>query len=260
MTNEELAVAIKEGNSILYAELWNQTEPLIRQFAKRYMDFYLPVGVDIDDLTQSAFFALVDAVHYYDPKAGLKLTTYLTLTAKRAFAEACGFRSGRSDAMHRAESYDEPLGNEEKDFTVMDTLEDETALEAIEDVAERAFQDQLSHVLRLALAELEPAERAYLIRRYYMNERRQEAEQFIITEYGIPAESVRTYSSRALKKLDHGKYHRELRELWRVYYGEADYSGSFDSFGGGLANFARTGYSSVESAALKKIERENSFL
>ena len=94
MTNEELAVMIQNGHTELYTDLWEQVYRLVCRKAERYSHLLQENGWRTDpedftaDLIQSGYFALIDAVKYFDSKKGIKFNTYLGNTLKKAFREA----------------------------------------------------------------------------------------------------------------------------------------------------------------------------
>lgn len=115
MTNEELAVMIKNGHTELYADLWEQVYRLVCWKAERYSHLLQENGWRMDpedfigDLIQSGYFAVVNAVKYFDPKAGIKFNTFLGNTLKSAFREAVGIRSSKRDALEFSVSLDAPV-------------------------------------------------------------------------------------------------------------------------------------------------------
>ena len=68
MTNEELAIKAKDGDADALLKLWEQNSGLTHIFARRKHDQLMAngnmCGVDMEDLTQAAFLALVRAVGY----------------------------------------------------------------------------------------------------------------------------------------------------------------------------------------------------
>lgn len=85
MTNEELATVIQnekdEGKKRKYlAELYGQNVGLIRTIAKRYQ------GIDLDDAMQEGYFALLDALSYYDIDRG-SFSTVLVYRLKHHFCD-----------------------------------------------------------------------------------------------------------------------------------------------------------------------------
>lgn len=181
------------GNEELL-ELWGRVQPFAY---KRSMRWAAALGerggVTVEDLLQSAFLALLEAVEGYDPSAGAFLTWY-GLKLKAAFTEATGQRTKhqREDPMCTALSLDAPLTDDAGDpFTLADTLEDPAALEPLEDIARR---EAVENALRTLPPELEEAVRA----RYYRE------------EIGVDTRLL----SRALRLLRHPSVSRTLRDYW----------------------------------------------
>ena len=77
MTNEELAMQIQQGNKNAIAELWTAVTPFIYKCCYRFYhartELCLSSGVTADDLIQTAFFALLNAVNSFDIATGYKL-------------------------------------------------------------------------------------------------------------------------------------------------------------------------------------------
>lgn len=72
MTNEELAAKIQQGERELIPELWNQVEKFVSQQAgicARKLEGF--GGATEEDMYQSGFLALVDAVDSFNPKEGM---------------------------------------------------------------------------------------------------------------------------------------------------------------------------------------------
>ncbi len=64
MTNEEMAVRIQHGETGLYSLLWERVEKLVTLLAGRYYARSQVTcarsGVEIEDLTQAGYFAMMD--------------------------------------------------------------------------------------------------------------------------------------------------------------------------------------------------------
>ena len=91
MSNEELALQIRAGKRDRLMELWAQVRRFALQQARRWA--YLGRGgVTLEDLEQSAFLALLDALEGWRAEAGHFLTWY-GLRLKAAFTEATGQRT-----------------------------------------------------------------------------------------------------------------------------------------------------------------------
>ena len=92
MSNEELALQIKAGNTELYAELWKNTEKLMIWKINKLYDIQSPrfarAGLELDDLKQLAFFALIAAVQAYDPQKSYAFSSYIGFHLRNTIAAA----------------------------------------------------------------------------------------------------------------------------------------------------------------------------
>ena len=78
MTNEEMAIRIQDGEADLYGDLWENNRKLIFQIMmKKLHNAILPCYISIEDLEQEMYFALLQAVRYYDRDKPYSFTTYL---------------------------------------------------------------------------------------------------------------------------------------------------------------------------------------
>ena len=130
MSNEELALQIRAGKRDRLMELWAQVRRFALQQARRWA--YLGRGgVTLEDLEQSAFLALLDALEGWRAEAGQFLTWY-GLRLKAAFTEATGQRTQRDrlDPLDRALSLEAPVGDEDDTLTLADVIPDPQAAEA----------------------------------------------------------------------------------------------------------------------------------
>lgn len=115
MTNEELVALIQNDERDKLPELWEQVERFVAQQANRRMVLFSGIGgVELGNLYNAGYLALVAAANTYDPNAGRTFIGWLALSLKTAFAEAGGYRSRKQahDPLHRAGSMDAPVGDE----------------------------------------------------------------------------------------------------------------------------------------------------
>jgi RNA polymerase sporulation-specific sigma factor len=142
MSNEELALLVQQGDTGALPRLWEQTRRLIAQKAYAYYNRLdgNRRGVEVDDLMQQGYFALLDAVRHFDQEDGYKFNTYLYNTLKTAFSVAAGTRSQKRDMLDYASSLDAPVGEESDSRAIADLVPDRTAETAfdtllVEDIA-----------------------------------------------------------------------------------------------------------------------------
>lgn len=199
MTNEELAVAVKQGEGERLETLWAQVRRFAWWRARRVLAALDGSReADMDDLMQAAFLALVAAVERYDPEKGLQLLTYYSTALKTAFAEATGWRTAKQqrDPMHHADSLDRPLDWEDEGGDTLGDLVQDPArpMEAVDNRLYRAWQRE---TIAGALDKL-PDEQAQALRlRYWAGLTLQQAAQ----ASGCHLETFRQREKKALRTL-----------------------------------------------------------
>lgn len=206
MTNEELVMLIKQGDDGYIPQLWEQVRRLIVQRADRfYRAFENKKGVELDDLIQSGYFAVLNAVKYYKPENELLFTTYLGNTLKTAFAETMGIRLAktRNDVLMRAYSLDAPLPGTE-DMTLLDSIRDllPDGSDVGTEIIQSIYIKELRAALDLVLKELLPADRAMVELYYYFELSSVE----IATMQGCSSQNILTRIDNTLWKIRHGKH------------------------------------------------------
>lgn len=92
MLDEVAALAVRaKDDPTLMAELWDSVQKLVKLRAYRYVQKGGTRKFEADDLIQSGYFALLDAVRTYDP-AKRAFSTHLCYLLRRRFAEAAGIK------------------------------------------------------------------------------------------------------------------------------------------------------------------------
>ena len=162
MSNEELALAIRQGDQGRTLELWEQVNGLVKRKAMQIMTALKlsgnPRGVEFDDLYQTGYLAMVAAVETYSPERGA-FSTWFMFHLKTAFAEATGYRTkgGRCEPLNTATSLDRPVQPDEPDGgTLGELVPDSRAADAIENVEESVYREQLHKAIDGAISELPP--------------------------------------------------------------------------------------------------------
>lgn len=85
-SNEELAMALQQGDSQASADLFLQNEGLLRRWAGTIQTQYGLEGV-IDDLVQEGGIALLDVAKKYDPSANVKLMSFTGRAVQQAMGD-----------------------------------------------------------------------------------------------------------------------------------------------------------------------------
>lgn len=173
MSNEELCIAIQTederfvNDSLL--QLMQQNKGFIyKQAMKWAAAFSSRPDIDIDDLTQAAFFAVLEAVERFEPGKKGTFINLLSLTLKTAFSDACGVRTAKKEPLYtNCSRFESPVaGDPDSDLCVGDLIPDASSAEAIEAVEESVFIQQLHDLLEKALATI-PGKEARAVEQYY---------------------------------------------------------------------------------------------
>lgn len=244
MTNEELAILIKDGRIDLIPTLWEQVERFTNAKAKDYFNLHpltcASAGVTLEDLQQEAYFALLDAVRYYDPEAGHTFLTYMRYPLQNAFNALCGRRTQKSKQapLNHSKSLYTPIG--EEDITLADTLEDEGAAADLRQAEAAIYNSQLHNALEECLSTLPPIQEAAVRCRYY--------EGLTIAETGEKIGLSRTQSRNreyeGLRALRTGRNRKWLEPFREDIISRHAYHSSFSLW-------RNTGTSSTEYTAMK---------
>ncbi len=170
MSNEELAVLIQDGDNARILELWQQCNAFVWKQARREM-FRLDGrrGVDVNDLVQSGFLAMLDAAKSFDANAGFAFMTWLGFKIKTAFQEATGCRTKRQmmEPIDNAISLETPLTDEENGDVLGDLIIDTAAELAFDEIAENDRLRRLHDALEEALSTVPPEQADALRMKYF---------------------------------------------------------------------------------------------
>lgn len=210
MTNEELAIQIKSGQTSLYAELWEQVNKFIMQYANRFYASSnvacINAGVDIDDLIQSGYIALCDAVNAYNESTGYNLLSYITYPLKNRFNELLKRKTSKRDPLTNCLSLNKEMGEDDNNYTLADTIVDETATDKFDDILNQDFQERLHDTLDECLQTLEDTYRVVLVRRCYNNE----TMASIAKDMNTNISQIRKIEYKAIQKMRCGENLKKL--------------------------------------------------
>ena len=237
-TNEELALSAQAGDKQSVYELWDGVSRFAAKTAIRwYGAFDGRNGVTVDDLINSAYIAMVDALTTYKADGGSFLNWY-SFYLKTAFCECYGVRKRHTDPLNDAQSLDAPLGDE--DGTLSDVTPDPNGEAPLRDMEEELYQQQLHEALELELDKL-PDEYSDVIRmRYYDGMSYAEISAATGTRPGI----VRTLEGKGFQKIWCSATAKRLLEFYDFDY----YHGT------GIRRFKETG-ESIQERYLMNLER-----
>jgi len=237
-TVTELATQAKDDPSIMPL-LWDGVRRLVALWANKYIQYAPKQGnrlYDVDDLIQSGYLALVDAVAGYDSEVGA-FTTYLNFHIRRHFAKVSGRYGTKRRPELDAASLDIPFG-EDNDTTRADLLAD-PAVEFVDDVIEKDALHRDFAAVMLEINKL-PEElcRAFMLVYWHSYSPQKAAEVM-----GITPQKARRYRDRAVHKIRNSATGRRIRED-RYPFRHVT-----------LTSFKNTRTSSVEWAILRMEER-----
>lgn len=237
MSNEELVAEIRAGAEDRMGELWEQVKRLIAWKARHIMTALElrgdPCGVELDDLVQSGYLALVKAVETYEQTES-SFSSWLILHLKTAFAEVTGCRTVKSkmEPLNQALSLDKPLGDEGEGASFGDLVPDPKAAATMATIEEELWLEQLHEAMEGVLSELPDEQSTVLRQRYYAQQTLVETAQ----QMGTTAEEVRKLEGKGLKALRHYKLANRIRPFY-----------DFDCYAGtGLSAFRHSGMSIQE--------------
>lgn len=242
MNNEEIALQIKAGNTALYAELWKNMEKLLTWKTKMLYNAQFPrfvrAGLELDDLSQISFFALMAAVRAYDPQRGYAFNSYIDFHLRNLIAEALGQRRSKRDPLNNCISFDLLVG-EDQEKTIGDLL-------GIDPDSERPFDEiadnDLIAACRRALEKIMeefPEEEAAVVRCKYF-EGSDNSRLRVSEKMNMPYQKVCRLDTKALARFRQPKNRRALHLYRDELIGSKPYTAS------GLSRFKLSGISSVE--------------
>ena len=252
MTASDLAVEIKNGRTDLYPELWEKVRSFVAYMAiRRYQFVNDTSAIDIDDLIQSGYFAVVNAVIDYDPASGYKYTTYLKRHLQRAFNEACGTAWERTanDPIHSAISLSEPIGDDDGP-TIGDLMV--SPVDYAEAVEDEVYRQKLHNAIERLLSRLSKAGADVIRRSYFDGEKMGDiAKSYCISEARL--QSRRSGYLMQLRALSRST--PEGVELRKYVEENTDYYMQV-----GPESFARTHTSAPEAITLRRDQLERTYL
>ena len=156
MSNEELCVAIQQGAKELQPELWQSVQSWAQLRAYRFYSANKGNNIQCerDDLTQSAYLAMLDAIETFDATAGSNFLSWFTFYMQREFNRTAGFLLADDVRYSEAVRLDKPLSDGEEGDTLADITEQPEAQNAFEAVEDRLFNEGLRSKLEAALNEI----------------------------------------------------------------------------------------------------------
>lgn len=249
MTNEERAIRAKTSDidaEKLFFQLRKWFYRASYSTYNRYRELCERAGVTEEDLFQSCYFAMLEAVRGFAPESGFRFITYLNYHLKNEFNKLMGRRTERQrrEPLSHSDSIDELLPGTDN-LCLADQLEDEQAGDGFEEVERKADNEILHSDLERAFSCIPPQYADIIRRQYYENKHLSE----IAAEDGVSPEAVRRKRNNGFQELRRGKSLSILKHYREEIINRYAYKG-------GLSAFRRSGASSTETAVemLGKLE------
>jgi RNA polymerase sigma factor (sigma-70 family) len=247
ISNETLVARIQDGEKELLPILWKQNTGLTRMLIRRYTNFVLQNNaVSFEDLEQTCFMALHNAVERYDAARGAKFATVYIWRAHREIQEQLGTTHNTDGVEYSSLSLNAPI-SEDDETQYIETVPDDT----LEDFADIATRREIARVVWGEVSKLEPNERQVIRLIYWQGAQLKDiasAMGFRNTSAVISIQKRALIKLRVNPVLNQLVHHddrkgalylssRQLKKLTRQYG---------DTRGCGLKYFRETGMSSVE--------------
>lgn len=218
MTNEELAVAIRNGRTELTSQLWENVRRFVHSRARNVMQHIPPsYGVTEEDLVQSGYFALCSAIEKFDSEQGPFLTV-LSFYLKNEFAAAGGYAK-TPDPITSAVSLDAPANGDEDNDPLVDFVASQRpdGGDDYTDVDDRMFTQQLHEALEQEISKLPPKQQTVIRGRYWAG--RTFAD--IARQEGVSTAAMQSREKEGLRRMRYSSTAGNLRqyiELHTDYY------------------------------------------
>lgn len=214
MSVEEMVSEYQRGNKDILPDLWRQVRGFaVKRAIQKMRNYRLSNedrAVDVDDLTQEAYFAMVRAAETYDPEKDSSFLNWWNFYMKTAFNFALNVRTekGRKSICHRYRSLDTPLAESDGDTLASVIQSDSGELEAAD---RRIWRDELRRNLTPMLRQLPAQWQAILHKRYFEGKTLQEIAAETGTSHQCIYQKIQKAQIRLVKQ-DHRGLLREFYE------------------------------------------------
>lgn len=235
---------IQSGRTDLYLKLWSRVKRFVGKLAYSRMAVTLAYrntrGCEVDDLIQSGYIALVEAVKTYRA-VGAHFLTWYSYYLRKAFRDAMGLRR-KDDLLDYCFSLDAERYDDDTE-TWLDSVPDDE--DGLADAENRLYQAQLREAIDKALDEI-PERQALIVRRIDLEGKTlADAGE----EIGLTYQRVSQLRKQAYRHLQYDKGLRSFVELNTNYFLHV-----------GTSHFNSTHTSSTEQLALRRITLEQKYV
>lgn len=210
MTNEKLVTMMQNGADDLALELWHRVERYVAKTAIRwYLHFDGGRGVEVCDLVQTGYLAMLDAVRTFEDGNGSFLS-WLTYRLQNEFGALYGIRTERTkrDPLNIAISLDAPIGDEDG-MTIAETVVDPDGENGYQQIEDSDYIRALREALESALNDI-PPKNADVIRKRWLHG---EAQKDIATDARVSPQEVYNRERKGFSLLRRPQTIEKLREF-----------------------------------------------
>lgn len=203
----------QRGSKDILPDLWRQVRGFaVKRAIQKMRNYRLSNedrAVDVDDLIQEAYFAMVRAAETYDPEKDSSFLNWWNFYMKTAFNSALNVRTekGRKSICHRCRSLDTPLAESDGD-TLASVIQSDAG--ELEDADRRIWRDELRRTLTSMLRQLPDQWREILYKRYFEGKTLQE----IAAENGASHQCI----CKKIQKAQIRLVKQDRRGLLREFY------------------------------------------
>ena len=216
MTNEQIAEFIQNGGAddlkpVLYDRVKHLMYKLMTEHYNKYTERFIACGYELCDLRAECYPAFLKALESFKPAKKFKFVTYLDLHIKNTVNDLLGIRNKdklNHKPLDNCNSLDMPLSSEDDNFTLGDTIVDETSEQAFENAIQSIRDEKVKQVLHKAIASLDEPLRDVIVLYYFENMTQEE----IGRRLGVSGEGIRQRKAKALRQLRRNADVRLLRE------------------------------------------------
>lgn len=199
MSNEELCLLIQDGETNRIGQLWDQVKKLVAKLSFRYLPKDGSSQIEHEDLIQSGFLAMLDAIEDYDPAAGYTFATYLGNHLRNACRDVLGIKTSKQarDPINRAISLSQPVSSESKNLTLEDLIQDHSLDYVYTDLIEEVARSQDCQKIFAEVERLDSPAREIFMDKFFHGRK----ENDIASRYGLKKHKVTNIITRSLGKI-----------------------------------------------------------
>lgn len=214
---KDLVIKAQNGDKQAVKILWDKVKRLAYKKCLKWYNHnpnrFIRLGLTIDDLKQECYIAMVECLEHYKNDRGRTFGSYYyNYFVTKALSELAGLRNKKDKLLLDIKYIDESRENQEE-YTLLDIIEDDTAVQDFEEVEHKIKIKQLHTVLdEIMTKELSENEKQVIENTYYKNLTLKHTGMLI----NKSIERVRQIQCRALRKMSKPQYERIL--VGYLYY------------------------------------------